>query len=209
MRIFILGASGGVGSSLVQQAIARGHEVTAQTRDPRKLRASSALRVVVGAPADCAFLRLNLSGVDAVIQCIGVDTIGRTTLFSDTTEAVVAAMQATGVKRLVAITGIGAGDTKGHGGWLYNSIIYPLFTRHRYADKDRQEAIIEQTDLDWTVVRPAPFAAPASAEPLQIYTNIPPGLQLSSITRAEVATFILECVESNKYVRQKPFIGHP
>jgi len=209
MRLFILGASGGVGSSLLQQAIAHGHEVTGQTRDARRLSAQSAVRVAVGAPTDQAFLRQNLAGMDAVILCIGVDAIGRTTLFSDTSEAVVAAMRATGVKRLVAITGIGAGDTKGHGGWLYNYVIYPLFTRHRYADKDRQEAIIAQTELDRTIVRPAPFTAQASAGPLRIYTNIPTGLQLSSITRAEVATFILECLEGNQYVRQKPFIGHP
>ena len=134
--------------------------------------------------------------------------MGRTTLFSDTTEAVVAAMQATGVGRLVAVTGIGAGDTKGHGGWFYNYVIYPLFTRHRYADKDRQEAMIACTDLDWTIVRPAPFAAQASGAPLQVHTDIPAGLQLSAITRAEVATFILDCLEGNAYVRQKPFIGH-
>ncbi|WGR61339.1 epimerase [Paracoccus ferrooxidans] len=123
-------------------------------------------------------------------------------------KAVVDVMKAAGVRRLVAVTGIGAGDSKGHGGWLYNHIIYPLFTRNRYADKDRQETIIEQSDLDWTIVRPAPFAAGARVGPLQVHTEIPTGLQLRSITRAEVVDFILDSLECESFIRQKPFIGH-
>lgn len=140
--------------------------------------------------------------------CLGIDRPGRTTLFSETTKAVVEAMGAAAVRRLVAVTGVGAGDSKGHGGWLYNHVIHPLFTHNRYADKDRQEAIIEGSDLDWTIVRPAPFAARAGRGPLQVHTEIPEGLQLRSITRAEVAGFILDSLESGRFMRQKPFIGH-
>ncbi len=208
MRLFVLGASGGVGSCLLEQATARGHGVTAQTRDARKLHATEAIHVVAGSPTDETFLRQSLGGHDAVVLCTGVDTIGRTTVFSDAMKAIIPAMEATGVRRLVAVTGIGAGDTKGHGGWFYNRVVYPLFTRNRYADKDRQEAMIERTNLDWTIVRPAPFSARAAAGPLQIFTDIPPGLQLRSITRAEVAAFILDILESGGLIRQKPFIGH-
>lgn len=208
MRLFVLGASGGVGSSLLQQAVSRGHHVTAQTRDARKITQMAAVQVVAGSPTDKAFLQQNIAGHDAVVLCIGVDSIGKTTLFSAATEAVIAAMQATGVKRLVAVTGIGAGNTRGHGGWLYNLIIFPLFTRNRYADKDRQETMIERSDLDWTIVRPAPFTTRATSEPLQVHTDIPPELQLSSITRPEVATFILDCLETGSFIRQKPFVGH-
>ncbi len=64
--------------------------------------------------------------------------------------------QEVGIARLIAITGIGAGETRGHDGWFYNRIVYPLFIRNRYVDKDRQGAIIERSGLDWTIVRPAP-----------------------------------------------------
>ncbi|WP_413872297.1 NAD(P)-dependent oxidoreductase [Albidovulum sp.] len=208
MRLFVLGASGGVGSKLLAQAAARGHQVTAQTRTPGKIEESSPVEVVVGSPTDEAFLRRSLGEHDAAILCIGVDSIGKTTLFSDTTQALVSAMQATRMKRLVAITGIGSGDTRGHGGWFYNRVIFPLFTRNRYADKDRQEALIERSGLDWTIVRPAPFTANAGAGPLQVFTKIPPGLQLRSISRAEVATFILDVLENCQFIHQKPFIGH-
>ncbi|MCU7431018.1 SDR family oxidoreductase [Paracoccus denitrificans] len=208
MRFFVLGASGGVGSCLLEQAVARGHRITAQTRSTAKLTETEAVAVAVGSPTDEAFLRRHIAGHDAVVICLGIDRQGRTTLFSETTKAVVEAMQAAGVRRLVAVTGIGAGDSKGHGGWLYNRIIYPLFTRNRYADKDRQEAIIEQSGLDWTIVRPAPFSARAGSGPLQVHTEIPHGLQLRSITRAEVAGFILDSLEGARFLRRKPFIGH-
>ena len=208
MRLFILGASGGVGSCLLEQAVARGHRVTAQTRSAAKLADSEAVSVIVGSPTDEAFLRQHIVNHDAVVLCLGIDRIGKTTLFSETTKAVIGAMNATAVRRLVAITGIGAGDSKNHGGWLYNIIIYPLFTRNRYADKDRQEELIEQSDLDWTIVRPAPFAASARTGPCQVWTEIPDGLQLRSITRAEVARFILDSLENASFIRQKPFIGH-
>jgi len=208
VRLFVLGASGGVGSILLREAALRGHIITAQTRNADKLAKTAAVNVVVGSPTDRSFLSRHMDGHDAVILCVGIDSIGGTTLFSETARAVVTAMQASGVRRLVAITGIGAGETRGHGGWLYNWIIYPLFTRNRYADKDRQEMIIEAADLDWTIVRPAPFAKRTGVGPLQVFTEIPNGLQLRSITRAEVADFILESVETGTFIRQKPFIGH-
>lgn len=208
MRLFVLGASGGVGSSLLRQAVARGHRITAQTRGAARLTETESVSVIVGSPTDEAFLRGHVAGHDAVVLCTGIDRTGRTTLFSDTARAVVAAMTAAGVRRLVAVTGIGAGDSRGHGGWLYNRVIFPLFTRDRYADKDRQEAIIEASGLDWTIVRPAPFAARAGSGPLQIHTDIPEGLQLRSITRTEVARFILDSLEQASFIREKPFIGH-
>lgn len=208
MRLFVLGASGGVGSCLLDEAPARGHSITAQTRNGNKLAETASVSVIVGSPTDEAFLKQYIAGHDAVVMCIGIDSLGKTSLFSDTTHAVVAAMRTAGIRRLIAVTGIGAGDTRGHGGWFYNRIIYPFFTHNRYADKDRQEAIIERTDLDWTIVRPAPFITGDSAGSLQIWTEIPEGLQLTSITREEVAQFILDSLENESFIRQKPFIGH-
>ena len=63
-------------------------------------------------------------------------------------------MKKAGVKRLVCVTGIGAGDSKGHGGFLYDSIFLPFLLGTIYADKDRQELVIKASDVDWTIVRP-------------------------------------------------------
>ncbi|MFC7705078.1 NAD(P)-dependent oxidoreductase [Plastorhodobacter daqingensis] len=207
MRLFILGASGGVGQRLTEQALARGHDVTAQTRTAANITVVQGVSVAVGRPDDEIFLKKSMAGHDAVIVCLGLDRTSKTTLFSDSTRAVIAAMQQTGIRRLIVVTGVGAGETKGHGGWFYNRIIFPLFTRNRYADKDIQEAMIERSDLDWTILRPAPFKAQAGQGEWTVVTQVPPGLQLKSVTRDEVASFILDCVEGHRFLHQKPFFG--
>ena len=64
-------------------------------------------------------------------------------------------MKAEHVSRLVCITGLGAGDSAGHGGFLFDRLIFPLLLRKVYADKNRQEAIVRDSGLDWVLVRPA------------------------------------------------------
>jgi putative NADH-flavin reductase len=156
LRIAVLGASGGVGRRIVDRALDRGFDVSCQTRDANNLANLDArVRVLAFDPRDTDELREFVRGADVVIIAIGIDKVGATTLFSEVTKSLIAAMKKEHVKRLIAITGIGAGETRGHGGYLYDWIIFPLFTRKRYEDKDRQEALIAASDLDWIIVRPA------------------------------------------------------
>jgi uncharacterized protein YbjT (DUF2867 family) len=209
-RIAVLGASGGVGRRVVERALARGWAVSAQTRDGAKLGAlADRVQIVEGAPGDPACLRRLLAGADAVVFALGIDRGGATTVFSDTTRALLKAMAAEGVTRLVAVTGVGAGETRGHGGFLYDRIVFPLFTRKRYADKDRQEALIAASDTDWTIVRPAPFSERPATGPLQAVTGVRPETRLRRVTRDEVADFIVDALASGGYRHQRPFVGHP
>ncbi len=100
-----------------------------------------------------------------MIYALGFRGRGDVRFFSDTTRSLLAAMQATGVRRLVAVTGVGAGETRGHGRFLYEHLIYPFFTQALYADKDRQEDLIRASATDWTILRPAPFKATPGGSP--------------------------------------------
>jgi uncharacterized protein YbjT (DUF2867 family) len=209
MRLLVLGGTGTVGQLIVAQGLARGHVVTAQTRDAG--RAASLLpgaRVQAADPTDAAALTPLCAGQDAVVFALGSDRGGPTTLFSATTHALLAAMAKAVVSRLVAITGVGAGETRGHGGFLYDRVIFPLFTRHRYADKDRQEALIRASGTRWTILRPAPFAAKPGGAPMQRVTAITPATRLTRVTRAEVAAFALDCAEHELHVGEAVFFGH-
>lgn len=209
-RIAVLGASGGVGRRVVARALARGWSVTAQTRDALRLRdLGERVRLVEGAPTDSAVLGRLLAGADAVVFALGVERGGETTLFSETTRALLQAMTAEGVTRLIAVTGVGAGETRGHGGFLYDRIVFPLFTRKRYADKDRQEALIADSGIDWTLVRPAPFRDRPADGPLQVVTDVRPETKLRRITRDEVANFLVDALADDRYRGARPFIGHP
>lgn len=209
-RIAVVGARGGVGRRVVRLALDRGWAVSAQTRDAAKLGALGLhVRPVAGPPDDPATLRDLVRDADAVVFALGIDRGGPTTLFSDSTRALLAAMAAAGVARLIAVTGVGAAETRGHGGLLYDRLIFPLFTRHRYADKDRQEALIAASDTDWTLVRPAPFSDRPGAGALQVVTEVRPETRLRRITRDEAADFIVDALASGDYRHQRPFIGHP
>lgn len=146
-------------------------------------------------------------GHDAVVNSLGAGLVRRTTLFSDSTKILIESMLEHGVRRLVAITGVGAGETKGHGGFLYDRIIYPLINRGVYEDKNRQEALVRQSPLDWTIVRPASFSRRSSPAPIEVVVQVGE-VNLCWITREEVSSFIVDELERNEYVRQAVFIGH-
>jgi putative NADH-flavin reductase len=208
MRILILGAAGRVGRLIVDEALRRGYEVTAFVRSREKLADVAArTRVVVGDALDRASVSAALIDQDAVVFALGAGNVRETTLFSDSTRLLLSEMERAGVTRLVCITGVGAGETKGHGGFLYDRIVFPLFTKRIYADKDKQESLIRQSQTNWTIVRPAPFKRRTPDGPLRSVTAA--GVTLRGISPAEVASFVLDELEQNRYIRSAVFIGHP
>jgi putative NADH-flavin reductase len=209
VRVLVLGATGRVGRQVLDRARARGHDVGALLRSPEKLGdLATQIAVTQGDVLDAGRVAAAVAGHDAVVYAIGAGHVRTTTLFSRSTAIVLEAMRQARVRRLICVTGVGAGDTRGHGGFVYDRIVFPLFTRGLYADKDRQEAMIAASDLDWTIVRPAPFSDAPAAELLQVVTRVAPGMVLSTIAPAEVATFIIDELEQNRYHRQAVFIGH-
>jgi putative NADH-flavin reductase len=209
MRALVLGATGSVGQPLVEEALSRGHDIAALVRHPEKLGTlRNRLRVLAGHALDAGAMLRAVAGQDAVLYVLGAGNVRKTTLFSESTRILLVAMREQGVRRLICVTGIGAGETKGHGGFLYDRILFPLFTKGIYADKDVQEGLIQQSGLDWTIVRPASFRTHAPPGPLRVVTNVE-GVTLTKVSRLEVARFLLDELEQNRYVRQFVFIGHP
>lgn len=209
MRFLLLGASGSVGRRILVQGRARGHTIRAQTRDAARLaNQPPGIEVVVADPTAVGALRALVAGQEAVIISLGTTPGRRTTLFSDVTTKLIAVMEAANVRRLVAITGVGVGETRGHGGFWYDRVIYPLFTRPLYEDKDRQECLIRESTLDWVLVRPAPFKATIGSAPFEILTDVTADTVLRRITRDEVASFVLDQLGNDRYLRKFAFIGH-
>ena len=117
------------------------------------------------------------------------------------------AMETHGVRRLVCITGIGAGDSRGHGGFLYDKIIYPWLTKETYVHKDRQESLVRQSSLDWVIVRPAAFTNGPQQGNLRAVTELK-DVTIRSISRADTAAFVLEQLSSDTYLRKTPLVGY-
>lgn len=209
MRLLVLGGSGRVGRLVVERALERGHTPTAQTRRSASLAAlADRVRIVEAEPLDPTAIARAVEEQDAVVYALGCDRLGPTTFFSESTRIVLETMRRAAVRRLLAITGVGAGETRGHGGFVYDRLIFPLFTRHRYADKDRQEALIRASDRDWTIVRPAPFARSVPEEPLEVHETVAADLVLRRVSPGEVARFVLDCLEDRRTIGKVFFIGH-
>lgn len=130
MRLLLIGATGLTGEAIVKQGLAQGHGVTALIRDTSKVAASEPhLHLVEGDIMNTRDVDSGMAGQDAVICSLGTGlTFKHVTLFSDGTQHLLDAMRKHAVRRILCITGIGAGDSRGHGWFFYDRVVEP--TRH-------------------------------------------------------------------------------
>jgi nucleoside-diphosphate-sugar epimerase len=142
--VLILGASRGIGLETVRAALQAGHSVRALARSARRIPVDhSKLEKMAGDALDTATVKRALTRVDVVIQSLGVSAgpeiiLKPTRFFSTATRVLVTAMEEAQIKRLICVTGFGAGDSRGHGGFLYSAAFHLLLGR-MYDDKDVQE----------------------------------------------------------------------
>ena len=212
MKLLIIGATGPTGKEIVNQALAQGHAVTALVRDAAKAGFAAPVQIALGDVLNRASLKKALSGQEAVVCSLGSAATGpfkEMTMLSEGTGNLIAAMKDLGVLRLVCITGIGAGESKGHGPWYYNWLIQPLLLRGVYDDKTRQEAAVRESGLDWTLVRPTLLTngAARGEAAVRAFTQLA-GIQVGVISRADVAAFCLREVADGRYQRQAPVITY-
>jgi putative NADH-flavin reductase len=207
VNILIIGATRGIGLRLLQEALRRGHEVTALARAPGKLSIRHArLRVLKGDILDLSSVELASAGQDAVCCTVGIrPTRKPVTVFSEGTKNVLEAMKRHDVRLLVCVTGIGAGDSRGHGGFLYDRIFQPFLLRRIYEDKDRQEELIMAGELDWVIVRPGFLTNGPETGHYRVITDLR-GVKAGSISRADVAHFMLGQLESPEFLRRTPLL---
>ncbi|MCS3728032.1 NAD(P)-dependent oxidoreductase [Bradyrhizobium betae] len=207
-KILVLGATGATGRLIVSQAVARGYDVTALVRSADKARDLEGAKLIIGDARDAAALREALRGRDAVVSALGTaaSPFREVTLLSTATRALVSAMKAEQVSRLVCITGMGAGDSAGHGGFLFDKLIFPLLLRKVYADKDRQEAIVRNSGLDWILVRPSVLSNKPGRGTIRALTELS-GFHGGTISRDAVARFALDQVRDDAWLHRSPLIA--
>lgn len=214
MKIAIFGATGIVGRAITSEALAKGHEVTVLTRDASHVTVKSLnLRVVAGDVMDAATVLKVVSGQDAVIQTLGIGGKGDgkpTHFLSSATNVIMAQMKKAGVKRLIAISVIGARGSRTFLPWIYRAFILPVFQRWFVpiiADKNRMEKEIEASGLDWTIIRCTTIKdAPATGHVTAALDN-GKGLKFH-ITAPDMAPFFIDQLTSDKYLKKCPTISN-
>jgi putative NADH-flavin reductase len=208
VKLLILGATGATGRHLLEQAIAKGHGVTALVRDPATMTfRHERLTVVKGRATVAAEVDPVVAGQDAVISVLGPRDKGDP-VCPDTAQALVPAMTKHGVKRLVWLSAGGVGDSEASivaKSFVFGRIILPLFLRKPYANHARAEEILRASALEWTVVRPLQLVDEPSGKP--VTATFPGGAIMGlKIARKDVAMFILREVEAREHVGRMPMI---
>ena len=209
MNVLIIGATRGIGLQVLQQALEKDHNVTALARSLDKLALKhQRLRVMQGDIRDEHEVGSATQGQDAVVCCIGImPTRKPVTVFSDGIQNVLTSMDKNEVKLLISVTGIGAGDSRGHGGFFYDKIFQPLLLKSIYADKDREESLIKDNQVNWIIVRPGFLTNGPMTGAYRVLTDMN-DVKAGKISRADVAHFILDQLNSPKYLRQTPLLTY-
>ena len=208
MRILIVGASKGIGLETTRQALAAGYDVRALARSATSINLSDrGLEKVQGDALNQQDVEAALVGVEAVIVTLGVglgDLFKPVNLFSDATRVLIDAMKAKGVDRLICITGFGAGDSQASISLLQRVPFRIVFGR-AYDDKSRQEDLIKQSDLDWTIVRPGVLLNGPQTGRYKVLRE-PSEWRNGIISRANVADFLIRQIEDRAFVHAAPVL---
>ena len=200
MKVLVVGAAGKTGRAVVERAAAEGHEVTAFVRRDRG-DGVPGVEVRVGDASDPVAVGAAVEGHDAVIDTVGGRTPYRaTTLEADVATALVAAMRRHGVRRLVVTSAIGVGDSSAHTP-LLTKVVVATFLRASTPDKAAMEAVVRGSGLDWVITRPAVLTDKAATGHVRTLSAGDRG-RARSITRADLAAFLVTQLTSDDHLRQ-------
>ena len=211
MKLTVFGATGGTGTSLVEQALGAGHDVTAVVRDPARLAvpAQPGLRVVTADVLDPAAIGPALAVADAVMSAVGPHGTGRTTISQDSTRSIIQAMQDAGLQRLLTVSGSVVTDD-GEGAvmrYLLKPAVRGTFLRNVCADMRRAEEEVRNSRLDWTIMRPPRLTGKVATGTYRTATdrNLRHG---TTISRADLAACMLTLVTEASAVRKHVCIAY-
>jgi len=201
MKILIIGGTGKTGRELIQQGLHEGHEITALVRNPLKLKINHPkLFIVKGDVLAPESLIPVVKNQNVIISALGHKRFFiKTSILSRGTKNIIASMEKNQIKRFICITSLGINDSKYKLGLYYTLFTIPIILFFYFRDKSIQEKLILSSNLDWTIIRPGQLTNGKKREIYNHGLNIGHYILTKMISRADVAHFILNLVESKQY----------
>lgn len=206
MKVLVFGANGKTGRMVVERAAAAGHEVTAFVRDSEQSEAPN-VKLAQGDATSRADVDAAMRGQEAVIDTIGGKTPYKDTdLESSAAATIIASMKSNGVRRLIATSMLGVGDSKENAPF-YARLLVSTFLRGADKDKSAMEAEVSASGLDWTILRPAILTDDEGTGNVQVVSE---GTQEKAhkIARADVADFMVQQLSATDYLHQSIVIAN-
>jgi putative NADH-flavin reductase len=198
------------GGHILREALERGYAVRALAREPGKLAyLRDRIEIIPGDALSADSIHTLLTGSDVVISALGPVTADGTAGRELTTTAsghIVAAMEAQGIRQYILVSGAGVvmpGDQRNATGWWVRQL-----ARLRYSsllsDRQSEYELLEQSTVDWTIVRCPLIDSTTSRQPARVSLASP---QSFTVRAGELAAFILDQVGSEEFARRGPFLG--
>ena len=184
----------------MKQALEKGHQVTAFVRDPSRISIEhNQVNVVTGDVFDPESVAKAVEGQDAVICALGSSDLKKTTVRAEGTANIIQAMREHGIKRLLVVTAMGTGES-----WntlsMVNKFFYATLLKSSREDHEAQEAVVKESGLDWTIIRPSGLTDEPRTGVYDVGENILS--KTSKIARADVADLILKELEQNAFINK-------
>ncbi|MEY5130595.1 MAG: hypothetical protein RL734_662 [Bacteroidota bacterium] len=213
MNIVIFGATGFSGQAILKLALSKGFQVTVLVRNKSAISIQHKnLIIIQGNVLNTNDVRKALEHQEAVIQCLGIGGKGdgnHNTFISDATNIIVKEMEQLQIKRLIAMSNIGAGNSYSFQPWYFRKVILPYFMKWLKAiidDKNRMEPIIMNSGLDWTIVR-CPNIVDKTQKGNVLVTLDGKGLKLA-VTLGDMSDFMIQQIIDRTYFKQAPSISN-
>src|SRR6266849_6666385 len=190
MNLVVLGATGGTGRLVVEQALAAGHTVTALVRSPEKLTLSNPnFRVIAGQATDPSVLSRAFDGADAVISALG----GNGSVISESTRAIVEAAPKAGVRRIVVLSSFLVERDRFD---PVTRLLTGLAMGSMIKDKSAGEKALRESDLDWTIVYASGLTDGPPSGSVVVLTEGRKWSLSHRIARADVAAWLVQAATS-------------
>ncbi|MBV1908845.1 MAG: SDR family oxidoreductase [Kangiellaceae bacterium] len=208
MKLTIFGATGSIGKLAVLRALKLGFEVVAFSRKPSKLAIRhSNLQLLAGDVNNLSNVSDAVKHSDAVIVCIGSAKLSGD-VRSKGTANIVEAMKQHQIRRLICQSTLGIGNSWQNLNFYWKYIMFGLILKNVFQDHGVQEQIVNQSELDWTIVRPAAFIDQKPKKPVKVgFSFLEKKLSLT-IARKDVADFLIAQVTSKQYIRDTPALSY-
>ena len=207
MKVLVVGAAGRSGRAVVEQALAAGHDVSAFVHNTEGYTPRSNVRVIEGDARDRSAMDLAMNGQDAVIDTIGGKlSFKTTTLEASAAATIIASMKSSGVRRLVAISVIGEGESVANTNW-YERLFLSTLLRNEMKDKAAMEALVDASGLDWIIVR-APFLTDDPGTGKIHVVSAETGEIARKLTREDLAAFMVARLASDEYLQKAVAIAN-
>jgi putative NADH-flavin reductase len=216
MKILILGVSGRTGLLTAAEAVKRGHQVVGIARNPDKVNIKG-VELIEGTPYNFETVKKAIIGCNAIVGVLSSfpasqGIFGKINspldVMSVSLKNTIQLMNENQIKRIVLMTALGVSDSEKEVPWLFRFLVRISNIKYAYIDHEIQEKMLENSSLDWTILRPVMLTD--KNEKLSVIHRIgKEGILKSQVSRNAMAHLILDSIEKELFIKQKPGISNP